>query len=55
MYSKTVILKIDIYIGPPGWNSNINKREIIDNDHLVLDYKFSNGFGGPECPRFIAM
>jgi hypothetical protein len=44
----------------PGWESFNNREgskdtsEYIDFDHPVLDADYDVGYGGPECPRFIA-
>ncbi len=37
----------------PGWEKPINAYEV-GKDDPILDKKFHDGFGGPECPRFIA-
>ena len=43
----------DDYASPPGWASAV-KAEFIDGTHPILDKEFDDGYGGPECPRFIA-
>jgi len=37
----------------PGWGDPVS-GEAVSNDDPILDYEFYDGFGGPECPRFIA-
>ena len=37
----------------PGWASPEGAREITADDP-ILDYEFDDGFGAPECPKFIA-
>jgi len=37
----------------PGWQVP-NKAKQIGNDHDMLDLEFSDCYGAPECPRFIA-
>jgi len=39
--------------GSQGWNTPVSAKWI-EKDDPILDKKFSDGFGGPECPRFIA-
>lgn len=39
--------------GSPGW-SDATGAVILKNDDPVLVTEFDSGFGGPECPRFIA-
>ena len=38
----------------PGedWNDRISASE--DKAHFLVDKEFDSGYGGPECPRFIA-
>lgn len=36
-----------------GWHDPIGAQEI-EHVHWILDFKFDSGYGGPECPRFIA-
>jgi hypothetical protein len=36
-----------------GWDE-CDFADRISQEHEVLDYNFDNGFGRPECPRFIA-
>ena len=40
----------------PGWGSvdKDNPISVIQNNDPILDLEFDSGFGGPECPRFIA-
>lgn len=38
----------------PGWAGKIESRVEIQEGHDVLDKEFDDGYGGPECPRFIA-
>jgi hypothetical protein len=38
----------------PGWAHELKQAIIIDNNHKILDHEFRDGFGGPECPRFVA-
>ena len=37
----------------PGWG-RVTSASIIENDHPILDENFDDGFGGPDCPRFVA-
>lgn len=37
----------------PGWDE-ITGASFITFDHPILDKEFSDGYGGPECPRFVA-
>ena len=37
----------------PGWGSAI-KAQAIPSDHYILDKEFDDGYGSPQCPRFIA-
>jgi hypothetical protein len=37
----------------PGWSYPIAAYRI-ESDHSILGQEFNCGFGGPECPRFIA-
>lgn len=37
----------------PGWESPVDAC-FIPKDHHILDEVFDDGFGGSECPRFIA-
>lgn len=39
--------------GYPGW-SREGPRELIPHDHPILTKEFDAGYGGPECPRFVA-
>ena len=41
--------------GYPGWSNPINAL-IIDkrNTHPILDQHFKDGYGSPDCPRFVA-
>lgn len=43
----------DGYTLSPGWEQ-ASSREEIDASHSILDKEFDDGFGGPNCPRFIA-
>lgn len=40
----------------PGWASvrDSYPGQVIDTDNPILDLEFHSGYGGPECPRFIA-
>jgi len=40
----------------PGWTSveETGKGRMIRTTHPILDHVFDDGFGAPECPRFIA-
>jgi len=38
----------------PGWCYEESTSEIISNSHPILNYSFSSGYGGPDCPRFVA-
>jgi hypothetical protein len=37
----------------PGWE-DAKGADYIGYDDPILDQKFTNGYGGPKCPRFIA-
>lgn len=37
----------------PGWGDPTT-AQWIQPDHEVLTREFSSGYGGPECPRFVA-
>lgn len=37
----------------PGWAHGIT-AEKVQKDHSILLKSFYSGFGGPQCPRFIA-
>lgn len=37
----------------PGWSTGVN-AELISTSHDILDKEFYSGFGGPQCPRFVA-
>jgi len=37
----------------PGWD-NVTTGKIIESDNSILDLSFDAGYGGPECPRFVA-
>jgi len=39
--------------GSPGWSCPVS-AEIVGVNDEVLDREFDSGFGGPECPRFVA-
>lgn len=41
------------YSSPPGYSQPTTARVARINDPL-LDLKFDDGYGSPECPRFIA-
>lgn len=41
------------YTGNPGWSDATSAQEIPDT-HPILDKEFYTGFGGPQCPRFVA-
>ena len=39
----------------PGWCQHSTlSREVIDNQHPILDLEFSTLYGGPECPCIFA-
>ena len=37
----------------PGWSPPTGAK-VITRDHAILDKQFNTGFGGPDCPRFVA-
>jgi len=39
--------------GSPGWSEAVGAREVSADD-TILRREFDSGYGGPECPRFIA-
>jgi hypothetical protein len=45
--------KIDAEEDYPGWEDPIS-AEKITSEHPILDYEFDDGYGAPECPRFLA-
>ena len=49
----------DEYVRAPGWDGRNKDRDPIvltdcEFDHELLDVEYCNGFGSPDCPRFIA-
>lgn len=38
----------------PGYDDYLIDGRYISMDHKILDTEFSDDYGGPECPRFIA-
>jgi len=52
-WEKGVIVHQPTESSCPGWGSPIS-AEIVGINDRVLDHDFHTGFGGPECPRFVA-
>ena len=40
--------------GFPGWADTATPAVHVSSDDAILDRTFDDGFGGPECPRYIA-
>ena len=38
----------------PGWSTACGAKIYTSKDAAILREQFDNGYGGPECPRFIA-
>jgi hypothetical protein len=38
----------------PGWSEPTQPTRVISQDEPVLHREYDSGYGGPECPRFIA-
>ena len=38
----------------PGWGAANVPAHYITQDDVILDLEFDDGYGGPDCPRFLA-
>lgn len=41
------------YYPSPGWTTPAS-AELVGENHTILHKEFHNGFGSPQCPRFVA-
>ncbi len=57
-WKKGTIVFQPVGDGVPGWGDPVSgcwlKPAKIINDDPVLDHHFYDGYGGPQCPRFVA-
>jgi hypothetical protein len=53
---RIIVQQVDGHNHPPGWalKAELKPGRDLDPDDSLLDREFSNGFGTPTCPRFIA-